>query len=144
MKAIMYDKDGTLMRFDAFWIPVTKAAIRSIIKTIAPENFKFADQTANEIEKKIGITGQTADPAGILCGGTYSQFADAANEVFAKFGINEKIDGGTIERATADSVNEGEGSARLRRFARKTRKGAPKSKAFRRYYRQQASYRVLS
>ena len=27
VKAIIYDKDGTLMRFDAFWIPVAQAAI---------------------------------------------------------------------------------------------------------------------
>lgn len=36
LKAILYDKDGTLMRFDAFWIPVAKAAIKSVTDKVAP------------------------------------------------------------------------------------------------------------
>ena len=53
LKAILYDKDGTLMRFDAFWIPVAKAAIKSITDTVAPT--PDADKIADEIGRKIVI-----------------------------------------------------------------------------------------
>lgn len=42
IKAIIYDKDGTLMRFDDFWIPVAQEAIKEIVKKIqTPKRKRF-------------------------------------------------------------------------------------------------------
>lgn len=105
LKAILYDKDGTLMRFDAFWIPVAKAAITSITDKVAPT--PDADKIADEIGRKIGIINDTVDSKGILCGGTYSQFAQTVNSVFKKYGVPAEVDRHDIERATADNVKAG-------------------------------------
>lgn len=50
VKAIIYDKDGTFMRFDAFRIPVAQAAIKSIIEKYSGTNAETALKIAGETE----------------------------------------------------------------------------------------------
>lgn len=68
VKAIIYDKDGTLMQFDASRIPVAQAAIKSIIEKCSGTNDETALKIAGGIE--IGILKGVIDPNGVLCGGT--------------------------------------------------------------------------
>lgn len=70
VKAIIYDKDGTLMRFDAFRIPVAQAAIKSIIEKYSGTNDETALKIAGETEIETGILNGVIDPNGVLCGGT--------------------------------------------------------------------------
>ena len=118
LKAILYDKDGTLMQFDAFWVPVTRAAIKRIVeseiidkKTKTGEKIKSGDKTIEKIclkiEQSIGITGETVDPHGILCGGTYGQFATEITAALNGFGFDCAVDKSAVEEATAQSVKYG-------------------------------------
>ncbi|CDE21064.1 hAD-superfamily hydrolase subfamily IA variant 1 [Acidiphilium sp. CAG:727] len=70
VKAIIYDKDGTLMQFDAFRIPVAQAAIKSIIEKYSGTNDETALKIAGETEIETGILNGVIDPNGVLCGGT--------------------------------------------------------------------------
>lgn len=107
VKAIIYDKDGTLMQFDAFWIPVTQAAIKSIIEKYSGANAETALKIAGETEIELGILNGVIDPNGVLCGGTYSQFAEIVNSVFKKNGVNVVVDKEAIENAVAENTCKG-------------------------------------
>jgi len=66
-KLIIFDKDGTLLDFDAFWLPVSEAAISEILlraqidASVSKEIFKAFDV-------KDGVTAITSE----LCHGTYA------------------------------------------------------------------------
>ena len=107
VKAIIYDKDGTLMQFDAFWIPVAQAAIRSILEKYTDARGEKAIKVAGEIETEIGILNGVIDPKGVLCGGTYSQFAEIVDLVFKKSDVNAVIDRVAVERAVEENIEKG-------------------------------------
>lgn len=108
IKAIIYDKDGTLMQFDAFWVPIARAAIKQIVKDSTASGGAFSDGIVKEIERKIGIKGNTADACGILCGGTYSQFAAVITRVLRDSGATDKsIDRYAVEKALFAHIEDG-------------------------------------
>lgn len=107
IKAIIYDKDGTLMRFDDFWIPVAREAIKEIVKKNTNAETKTVLKIASEIGENIGIFGNAVDPKGILCGGTYSQFAEAVTETLNKYGFKVRIDRREVEQAVSDNTDKG-------------------------------------
>ena len=51
-KAIFFDKDGTLIDFDAIWVPVSYNAIGNLLKKIGKA---IIDKTVTEDELKAGI-----------------------------------------------------------------------------------------
>ena len=107
IKAIIYDKDGTLMRFDAFWVPIARSAIKLVLREFVDDENNSICDIEKEIESKIGICGDTADPGGILCGGTYEQFADVVAETLKKRGLNAYVDRYVIEKALLANIEEG-------------------------------------
>lgn len=107
IKAIIYDKDGTLMRFDDFWIPVAQEAIKEIVERNTNAETDTVLKIAAEIGESIGIFNDTVDPKGVLCGGTYAQFAEAVTEVLNKFGFNAYIDRKEVEQAVSDNTDKG-------------------------------------
>lgn len=107
IKAIIYDKDGTLMRFDDFWIPVAQEAIKEIVERNTHAETQTVLKIAAEIGENIGIFGNAVDPKGILCGGTYSQFAEAVTEILNKHGFKVRIDRREVEQAVSDNTDKG-------------------------------------
>ncbi|MBQ4528524.1 MAG: HAD family hydrolase [Clostridia bacterium] len=79
IKGIIFDKDGTLIQFDAFWISVSVNAINQILKELDRE-----DIPAEEILLSIGVENGVANTDGLLCKGTYEQIALAINDVLKK------------------------------------------------------------
>lgn len=81
IKAIIFDKDGTLIDFDAFWISVSENAIDLLLKSIKRE-----DVPQDELLASIGVENGVSDIGGLLCGGTYEEIALAFNGVLQRYG----------------------------------------------------------
>ena len=80
-KAIIFDKDGTLLDFDALWLAVSDKAIAEILERADAPAF-----LAGEILAGFGVTDGTVDVDGVLCGGTYGQMAEIVGRVLQKHG----------------------------------------------------------
>ena len=64
-RAIIFDKDGTLLDFDSFWLTISYKAIGDILKAVQTE----LDLT-EEILLALGVKDKVTDINGILCKGT--------------------------------------------------------------------------
>lgn len=80
-EGIIFDKDGTLIDFDAFWVSVSKNVIKSILEEVKREDIPVGEMLAS-----IGVYNEKSDIDGILCKGTYEQIATAFNCVLEKYG----------------------------------------------------------
>ncbi len=71
---IFFDKDGTLMEFEPFWISVSRYAINDILnKYKCREN---VEKDTEEILKLLGVTDNKTDVDSVLCKGTYEEIAE--------------------------------------------------------------------
>ena len=77
--AIIFDKDGTLIDFDAFWVSVSKAAID---KTLLALNIKKL--SSDEILEAFGIHNGKTDINGVLCKGTYEEMGKITFDILKK------------------------------------------------------------
>lgn len=103
--AIIFDKDGTLLDFDAFWIPITEVALGQIMKRLNMECVP-----AEKLLSALGVFNGLASIDGVLCYGTYAQMAEAVYPIFREYGYTGDCD--TIERhfedTYAQSISYGE------------------------------------
>lgn len=85
--AIIFDKDGTLIEFDKFWVNVAKKAIESVLKKLqVVENF------GSEILIAIGVTNGVTDANSILAKGTYLQIAQEIHKILTRSGYNFNLE----------------------------------------------------
>ena len=78
VKAVIFDKDGTILDFDALWVPVAIKATDLILEKLA------ADKVSPELLlDAIGVVGDTSSLEGSFCHGTYRDMAVDMNAVFA-------------------------------------------------------------
>ena len=69
IEAIIFDKDGTLIDFDAFWVTVSVRAIEDVLKRFD----KDCGVAVSRILEELGVHNGATDINGILCQGTYEQ-----------------------------------------------------------------------
>ena len=81
---IVFDKDGTLIDFDAFWVNVSISAIKEVLKNTGKEE---ADIT--KILNAFGVENSVTDIDGILCKGTYEELGIALYEVLKEYGCEQ-------------------------------------------------------
>lgn len=80
IKAIVFDKDGTLMRFEDFWIPTAEHAVGLILSSLG------IDKSKSQIF--LDSIGTYDGKSGVLCHGTYKDMADAFSEVLKDLNIS--------------------------------------------------------
>ena len=104
MDAIIFDKDGTLLDFSAFWVSVTRAAVKSLARRFGAEKY---DEAA--LFQKLGVRNGDADPFGLLCCGTYASISRAIAE---SLGVAEEVEEGSFlaasKAAFAENASAGE------------------------------------
>lgn len=76
-KAVIFDKDGTLLSFDAFWLPISAG----VIEELAGEH-----RLAEEMWQALGVEEGTARIDGVLCSGTYTQIGQKLYAVLKRHG----------------------------------------------------------
>lgn len=81
-KCVIFDKDGTILDFEAFWIPTTEAALKDILR-----EFSAPQELLPVIGRRAGISDGEAAIDGVLCGGTDGDAARLVADVFAEHGI---------------------------------------------------------
>lgn len=79
--AIIFDKDGTLIDFDAFWVAISAKAVKTFLHAI--------DRTDIPVERLLaafGVQDGVADIDGVLCKGTYEQMGRIMHTVLCEYG----------------------------------------------------------
>lgn len=82
-KAIIFDKDGTLLDFDAFWVTISTAAVKDILKELDCENVSVED-----VLEALGVEEGITNIDGVLCSSTYSKIGDNIHFALTKCGYN--------------------------------------------------------
>ena len=79
--AIIFDKDGTLIDFDAFWVSASCKSIEEVL-----EEFSMKAHLLPEILEAFGVRDGVTDINGVLCKGTYEQMGEIVYTILKKHG----------------------------------------------------------
>ena len=106
VEAIIFDKDGTLMKFDSFWVEVSRCALRDILLQLNRDNIHMS-----RLLGALGVSGDTTDIDGLLCKGTYEQIALTIGGILREFGID--ISDTDIIKMTVSAYNDNADSGKI-------------------------------
>ena len=101
--AIIFDKDGTLLDFDAFWVPVTELAVNRVL-----DKLNMTKAPVEEILVAFGIRDGVTSVDGILCRGTYTEMAEIMYEILKGYGYRdtrESLEASLIEEYGKSTAN---------------------------------------
>lgn len=85
--AVIFDKDGTLLDFDAFWVTVSVKALNEVLLY-----FDKPVAFIGEILESLGVHDGITDIDGILCKGTYGQIGQIVYDVLSRYGCAASYD----------------------------------------------------
>ncbi|MGC5328037.1 HAD family hydrolase [Brevibacillus sp. SYSU BS000544] len=74
IKGILFDKDGTLLDFHAFFVPVAKQLVTHLLEELGLSDDHSLEE---ELLKVIGLRENRVDPKGILASGTSKDIYEA-------------------------------------------------------------------
>lgn len=104
-KGIIFDKDGTLLNFEAFWLPVTESVLTELAR-----KFCVSKEAVQAAEERLGIDSGKADKSGVLCAGTYAEMSEIVRTVFSVYGTEtaEREMYRELCRSFGENMNRGE------------------------------------
>lgn len=90
--AIIFDKDGTLLDFDAYWVTVSEKALSKLLSELGR-----TDIPLEELLAALGVRDGVTDFDSVLCKGTYEEMGGVVHEVLVRHGC-------TLPRAETDRM----------------------------------------
>ena len=96
--AVIFDKDGTLMDFDAFWITLSDLALKDILRQVNLNVY-----LADEMLTAFGVQGDTVSVDGILCKGTYREMSECVHQILQSHGCEKDVD--AVEEMVLSAYN---------------------------------------
>ncbi len=98
---IFFDKDGTLMKFDPFWISVSRYAVKDILNK---HNLgKFSEKYTEEILALLGVIDNKTDVDAVLCKGTYAEIAEIIHGFLTEKKCNTELE--TLKSDVIEAYN---------------------------------------
>ncbi len=82
-RAVVFDKDGTLLDFEALWVPVAAAVTQKLFL-----QYNIKNVPTEEILAAWGIAGEFVSIKGSICYGTYADMARDCAAVLQRYGCN--------------------------------------------------------
>lgn len=95
---ILFDKDGTLIDFDAFWVSLSSAALEVILSSLQQDTALVQPLLA-----LFGVRDGVTDINSVLCKGTYGQLAQILQAFLQERGCAVSLV--TLEKLVLDSYN---------------------------------------
>lgn len=101
---IIFDKDGTLMDFDAFWVTVSVKAMEDVLRQLGRE-----DIPVSKFLEAFGVKDGVTDINSVLCRGTYAQMGQLVQTVLSQCGCDAEPDAVTalVEAAYSRNADAG-------------------------------------
>jgi len=85
--AIIFDKDGTLIDFDSFWITVSIRALKDVLTELGRTDIPIC-----KFLTAFGVHNGVTDIEGVLCKGTYEQMGQKVYNILDEYGCNISCD----------------------------------------------------
>ena len=76
---MIFDKDGTLIEFDAFWVKVAENALSDVINDLS-----VSSASPELLLEAIGVKNGITDINSVLCKGTYEEIGETVYSVLIK------------------------------------------------------------
>ncbi len=105
--AIIFDKDGTLLDFDAFWVTVSIKAVEDVLA-----RFGYKEISVCEILAAFGVHDGVTDMNSVLCKGTYEQLGGIFYDILQQHGGDMPRDEATKALIEAYNRNADAGDIR--------------------------------
>lgn len=92
-EVIFFDKDGTLIDFDAFWVSVTRYVLNEILNKYSLDVSEDSiNKDIDTLLQRLGVVDGKTDIDGILCKGTYKQISEIVFEFLKDKGIEPEFE----------------------------------------------------
>lgn len=103
--AIIFDKDGTLIDFDTFWVKVTEKTMRTVL-----DKFGITRVDLSELMELVGVKDGVTSVDGLLCCGTNRGIGEAIYELLISRGYGFDVEDvcRVVDEAFVNSIDAGE------------------------------------
>lgn len=97
--AVIFDKDGTLIDFDAFWVAVAEKAVKYSLDVLGAKT-----RPIDKILLAFGIKDGVTDVDGVLCKGTYREICEIVYSVLKDNGEDFSCE--QVEKVVMNAFNQ--------------------------------------